>query len=248
MRAPDHLRRAAARLEQQLRVPDDPQGPARANHVRTHYGWQRERNSTPRSRPPASARSRVERAAVLLDDGAAQAQAQAHAFALVVKNGVNSCCSASRRSPGPSRCTGTRASALAPGARASVSTRVGPRAAARPSPAWRCARGSAAPARPSCGRTAPRGRPGVDPSSTRTPSLRACRLTSGSTASTSASRRDRLARLLAPAHEVVHALDHRPARSACSAMRCIATAAARSVSPSAAAGACDSSRLSEPVA
>ena len=41
----------------------------------------------------------------------------------------------------------------------------------------------------------------------RVPLLRACSRTSGSTASISASRADRLARLLAAAHEVVHALD-----------------------------------------
>ena len=44
-------------------------------------------------------------------------------------------------------------------------------------------------------------------SSMRVPLLRACSRTSGSTASISRSARDRLVRLLAAAHEVVHALD-----------------------------------------
>jgi hypothetical protein len=53
------------------------------------------------------------------------------------------------------------------------------------------------------------GRPGSSAMRMRTDSLRACRLTSGMTASSSV-RRWCLARLFAPAHEVVHALDHLP--------------------------------------
>ncbi len=53
-----------------------------------------------------------------------------------------------------------------------------------------------------------RGSASASSTSIRVPLLRACSRTSGSTASISASDLHRLARLLATAHEVVHALDH----------------------------------------
>ena len=161
----------------------------------------------------------VERAAVLLDHRATQAQAQAHALALRGEEGREQACRHVVVMPGPRSITlkltqrGCVCWAL------SVSTRwagsVSP-----PSPGCRCASGSAAPARPWCGRT-PRAAAG------RAARARCACAHCAPAAAPAASprrtaRRRARARLFAAAHEVVHALMTRPARSACSAMRCAA--------------------------
>ena len=128
----------------------------------------------------------------------------------VVKKGVNRRCATSGAMPGP-RSTDAELdpARVRPARTRDAQHALRPAAWCRPpSPGCRCAPGSAAPARPSCGRTARAAAAPAASSSTRAPLLRACRRTSGSTASISGRRRDRLARLLAPAHEVVHALDH----------------------------------------
>jgi hypothetical protein len=95
---------------------------------------------------------------------------------------------------------------------------LGQRRVGLPSPGCRCATGSAAPARASCGRTARAAASGRS-TSMRVPLLRACRRTSGSTPRSAGRCRSPRAAARAGARSLCTLLMTRPARSACSAMR-----------------------------
>jgi hypothetical protein len=127
---------------------------------------------------------------MLLHHRAAQAQPQAHALGLGGEERSEQLLGHFGGMPGPrspreNSSPGLLAQLTRPH-RTRISSRRGQRCRRCPWPAWHCASGSAAPARPWCGRTAPAaGRPAARVS-TRTCSLRACRLTSGMMASSRA--------------------------------------------------------------